>query len=253
MLNPAIGRWMQEDPIRLEGEDTNLYRDCGNDPVNHTDPSGLQDKPGIDYQKAFDAWREVREQLERERKLRKVNDSGATVTFRKGTPGEREIALKATREAMKQIKRANYALKHFFPAIQKRYRVTTPINDVLKYRDWYLKKTEAIAYHSSDIKLDLAGPSWFGEWKIKQQGEGRPTAYVYQSGDAIHTTELFWAAGAADQTDTMVHELGRLIGRIFDADNIYTWDKVIYALDKDFDLLEEWTKELEAEKKGKDR
>ena len=44
MLNPAIGRWMQEDPIRLDGGDANLYRDVQNNPTNLVDPSGLQHK-----------------------------------------------------------------------------------------------------------------------------------------------------------------------------------------------------------------
>src|SRR5262245_17478170 len=47
MLNPSVGRWMQEDPIRTEAGDTNLYRDVGNNPTNLTDPSGLLPKaPG---------------------------------------------------------------------------------------------------------------------------------------------------------------------------------------------------------------
>ena len=32
---------MQWDPIAYEGEDFNLYRYCTNDPLMHTDPSGL--------------------------------------------------------------------------------------------------------------------------------------------------------------------------------------------------------------------
>ena len=41
MLNPQVGRWMQEDPIRTEAGDTNLYRDVHNNPTNLVDPSGL--------------------------------------------------------------------------------------------------------------------------------------------------------------------------------------------------------------------
>jgi hypothetical protein len=40
--DPTIGRWTQEDPIAFEGGDANLYRYVGNDPVNATDPTGLQ-------------------------------------------------------------------------------------------------------------------------------------------------------------------------------------------------------------------
>lgn len=35
------GRWLQKDPIRFQGGDTNLYGYVGQDPVNYVDPSGL--------------------------------------------------------------------------------------------------------------------------------------------------------------------------------------------------------------------
>jgi RHS repeat-associated protein len=38
--NPATQRWITQDPSGL-GPDSNPYRDCGNDPTNETDPSGL--------------------------------------------------------------------------------------------------------------------------------------------------------------------------------------------------------------------
>ncbi len=37
----AAGRWMSKDPIRFSGGDTNLYGYVANDPVNWTDPTGL--------------------------------------------------------------------------------------------------------------------------------------------------------------------------------------------------------------------
>ena len=39
--SPDIGRFLQPDPIDFDGDPTNLYRYCGNDPVNTSDPSGL--------------------------------------------------------------------------------------------------------------------------------------------------------------------------------------------------------------------
>ena len=33
--------WLSPDPIGFEGGDANLYRNCGNDPVNAVDPTGL--------------------------------------------------------------------------------------------------------------------------------------------------------------------------------------------------------------------
>ncbi len=45
--NLELGCWLTEDPIGFEGGDGNLYRYCGNDPVNWVDPSGLSPWEGI--------------------------------------------------------------------------------------------------------------------------------------------------------------------------------------------------------------
>ncbi len=50
--HPGIGRFLQIDPIRFGGGDNNLYRYCGNDPINGSDPTGLQSMTG---NMAFDA------------------------------------------------------------------------------------------------------------------------------------------------------------------------------------------------------
>jgi RHS repeat-associated protein len=39
--SPDIARFLQGDPIGFEGDATNLYRYCGNNPVNRSDPTGL--------------------------------------------------------------------------------------------------------------------------------------------------------------------------------------------------------------------
>lgn len=39
--SPDIGRFLQPDPIGHGGDGFNIYRYCGNDPVNNSDPSGL--------------------------------------------------------------------------------------------------------------------------------------------------------------------------------------------------------------------
>ena len=36
-----MGRYMSQDPIGYLSEDFNLYRYCGNDPLNRVDPQGL--------------------------------------------------------------------------------------------------------------------------------------------------------------------------------------------------------------------
>jgi RHS repeat-associated protein len=39
--DPSVGRWTSQDPILFDGGQENLFAYVGNDPVNHTDPSGL--------------------------------------------------------------------------------------------------------------------------------------------------------------------------------------------------------------------
>ena len=39
--DPRTARWLQRDPIDAASGDPNLYRYCGNDPINRADPSGL--------------------------------------------------------------------------------------------------------------------------------------------------------------------------------------------------------------------
>jgi hypothetical protein len=41
MYDPTVGRFITEDPSEFEGGDYNLYRYCGNDPMDLTDPTGL--------------------------------------------------------------------------------------------------------------------------------------------------------------------------------------------------------------------
>jgi uncharacterized protein RhaS with RHS repeats len=40
--NPAIGRFISEDPIGFGGRDFNLYRYVSNNPIKYSDPAGLQ-------------------------------------------------------------------------------------------------------------------------------------------------------------------------------------------------------------------
>jgi len=63
--NPALGRWTAKDPILFAGGDTNLYGYVLTDPVNSTDPSGLNpfttignwyDSATSSLQSSFDSW-----------------------------------------------------------------------------------------------------------------------------------------------------------------------------------------------------
>jgi RHS repeat-associated protein len=40
---PTVGRYLAQDPIGFSGQDGDLYRYVGNDPINHVDVSGLMD------------------------------------------------------------------------------------------------------------------------------------------------------------------------------------------------------------------
>jgi uncharacterized protein RhaS with RHS repeats len=44
-MSPALGRFIQPDPIGFKGDASNLYRYCGNDWANKTDPTGLGTYP----------------------------------------------------------------------------------------------------------------------------------------------------------------------------------------------------------------
>ncbi|MDQ2867660.1 MAG: RHS repeat-associated core domain-containing protein [Verrucomicrobiota bacterium] len=43
MYHPGIGRFLQPDPLRLDAGDQNIYRFCNNDPINSSDPLGMDD------------------------------------------------------------------------------------------------------------------------------------------------------------------------------------------------------------------
>jgi RHS repeat-associated protein len=54
--NPDIGRFLQTDPLGFDAGDMNLFRYCGNDPINRSDPLGLHDL-GDEWELA--AWNRV--------------------------------------------------------------------------------------------------------------------------------------------------------------------------------------------------
>ena len=41
--DPAVGRWLSQDPIGFDAGDGNLYRYVGNEPTIMVDPSGMMD------------------------------------------------------------------------------------------------------------------------------------------------------------------------------------------------------------------
>jgi hypothetical protein len=45
MFSPTLGRFVTTDPIGFQAGDVNLYRFVSNDPLNATDPTGLEESP----------------------------------------------------------------------------------------------------------------------------------------------------------------------------------------------------------------
>src|SRR5438105_4695262 len=43
MYHPSLGRFLQTDPTGFDAGDMNLFRYCGDDPVDRSDPTGLLD------------------------------------------------------------------------------------------------------------------------------------------------------------------------------------------------------------------
>src|SRR5438045_1502264 len=44
--HPGLGRFLQSDPVGFGGGDVNLFRYCGGNPVNRSDPTGMLDTVG---------------------------------------------------------------------------------------------------------------------------------------------------------------------------------------------------------------
>src|SRR2546430_16391709 len=48
MYHPQLGRFLQSDPTGFDAGDMNLFRYCGDDPVDRSDPTGLIDSNNFD-------------------------------------------------------------------------------------------------------------------------------------------------------------------------------------------------------------
>jgi len=109
MYDAVIGKFFSEDPIGIDRGDPNLYRYARNDPVNYTDPSGLEPPNTTD---PWQLWNSARKQLDISgvEDSRKVIQAAALIdtvfrlkdipTLAPGTPAPAIIEVKADRSRL---------------------------------------------------------------------------------------------------------------------------------------------------------
>jgi RHS repeat-associated protein len=94
-MSPELGRFLQPDPIGFQGDGSNLYRYCGNDPVDRSDPTGLFDmwsnltkfyigNPSMDV--VNKAWNDRLQQLDSAGGFRKIPREQAEREMSPGSP-----------------------------------------------------------------------------------------------------------------------------------------------------------------------
>ncbi|TRX35068.1 RHS repeat-associated core domain-containing protein, partial [Flavobacterium restrictum] len=54
--DPALGRWMNIDPLAEHSPDKNPYHFCSNNPINRTDPTGMCDDPNCTHGAVRRGW-----------------------------------------------------------------------------------------------------------------------------------------------------------------------------------------------------
>src|SRR5207302_7888855 len=83
--HPTLNRFLQADPIGFAGDPNNMYRHCGNDPINGSDPSGM-----VEVKKQNEAMGGVGGEATTER----VTITGAPVDFDRDSHGFTEVTAR---------------------------------------------------------------------------------------------------------------------------------------------------------------
>jgi RHS repeat-associated protein len=116
--DPNPGRWTTKDPWLLAGSDSNFYAYAGNDPVNHSDPSGLQEcvKCKQKEQIGIKELESTPKQIESKVDLLKKDSVQGAVEKSVGEAAKNESPMSGS--ASKDYKRATKEVEKSIPFIQ---------------------------------------------------------------------------------------------------------------------------------------
>lgn len=193
MFDPAIGRWISEDPIEFEAGDENLNRYVGNDPINKTDPSGLYDIEWGGYWQSGN-WTEDE---------KKIVGEALYLAFVR--------AKKLRQQIQSEITTAR--LTHCGCGQEMVVRELTRLDRVMKgIEDGYLSNSEKLEiYHYGFGKIDPVARAWPAGWY--GIAGGYSDGQIELNDDALPST--WYEAGKKNIDDLaryMFHELTHLYG-----------------------------------------
>jgi RHS repeat-associated protein len=130
--DPRTARWLQRDPIDAASGDPNLYRYCGNDPVNYRDPTGTE-----------------------------IQDELSSVTCTRGKMEIVRMALEEARASGTSIRETQwwgYKLKTFIE------------HHIFPQADRLRRLFEKIGIDVDDCVMKV--PNWFSDWIHSGKGKG---------------------------------------------------------------------------------
>ena len=114
--DPTPGRFTAKDPWLFAGDDTNLYAYAGNDPINYSDPSGLDPRCKACSQKKELTVKDVVDIAKKANKLRK-GDPVQAVTKSVGKEAKKESPMSGS--GSEDYKRATQEVEKSKPFIEK--------------------------------------------------------------------------------------------------------------------------------------
>lgn len=248
MYAPGQGRFLQVDPLSFDAGDPNLYRNEGNNPVNYTDPMGLD--------------------------RRKISDDfPAQVEFDDCyTEEQKGKILAAMRAAAQKINKAYLALRNHWDEISNyvtNYKPPGATKVIIPKWYHFLADPKMVGGSSPGIGGDALGvrvnnvsfylgrferilgelknPNAIIPFKCGEANEdsGRLAYVIFNvklfgliksPGNTIHTTDKFFDAGPNGRCDAIGHEIGRRSLGLHDentgdfSEDVYEWDRMVDRL-----------------------